>query len=150
MKICLVCSSGGHLIQLHNLSSWWGKHERFWVTFDKPDAISLLKREKVYFAYQPLNRRNIMNHIRNTWLAFKILLKERPSLVISTGAAVAVPFFYGGKLLGAKLIYLEVYDRIDAATLTGRLLYPITDKFLVQWEEQKRFYHKGEFWGQAL
>jgi len=91
-----------------------------------------------------------MNHIRNTWLAFKILLKERPSLVISTGAAVAVPFFYGGKLLGAKLIYLEVYDRIDAATLTGRLLYPITDKFLVQWEEQKRFYHKGEFWGQAL
>ncbi len=149
MKICIVCSSGGHLIQLYNLRPWWSKYERFWITFDKPDAGSILEGEKVYFAHHPTNK-NIKNLIRNTWRAFKILLKQRPHLIISTGAGVAIPFFYVGKLLGAKLIYLEVYDRLDAATLTGKIVYPIVDKFLVQWEEQKQFYPKGELWGQAL
>jgi len=56
---------------------------------------------------------------------------------------VAVPFFYIGKILGCKLVYIEVFDRIDLPTLTGKLVYPITDLFLLQWEEQKRFYPKG-------
>lgn len=64
-------------------------------------------------------------------------------MIISSGAAVAVPFFYIGKLLGAKLIYLEVYDRIDSSTLTGKLVYPVADKFLVQWEEMKKVYPKA-------
>ena len=69
--------------------------------------------------------------------------KERPHLIISTGAAVAVPFFYVGKIFGAKLIYIEVFDRIDKATLTGRLVYPVTDCFVVQWEEMKKIYPKA-------
>ena len=51
---------------------------------------------------------------------------------------MAVPFFYLGKLMGKKLIYIEVYDRIDKATMTGKLVYPIVDSFIVQWEEQKK------------
>ena len=69
--------------------------------------------------------------------------KEKPDLIISSGAAVAVPFFYLGKLMGAKLIYIEVFDRIDKPTVTGRLVYPIVDKFIVQWEEQKKVYPKA-------
>jgi len=148
-KLCLVCSSGGHLKQLYLLKPFWQKYNRFWVTFSKIDAISLLKDEKVYFAYYPTNR-NFKNLIKNTFLALKILRKEKPDLIISNGAGVAVPFFYIGKIIGAKLIYIEVYDRIDLPTLTGKLVYPICDKFILQWPQQKKFYSKGIYIGSIL
>lgn len=142
IKICLVGSSGGHLTHLYMLKRIWSKQERFWVTFDKPDANSILRGEKKYNCYFPTNR-NIINLIRNTFLAIKVLLKEKPDLIISSGAAVAVPFFYLGKIMGAKLIYIEVFDRIDKPTLTGRMVYPIVDKFIVEWEEQLKVYPKA-------
>lgn len=142
MKVCLVGSSGGHLTHLHLLKPFWINEERFWVTFDKEDAKSILKDEKVYPCYYPTNR-NIKNLIKNTFLAFKILRKEKPDIIISSGAAIAVPFFYLGKIFGAKTIYIEVFDRIDAPTMTGKLVYPVTDKFIVQWEEMKKVYPKA-------
>ncbi|HGF7570594.1 TPA: PssD/Cps14F family polysaccharide biosynthesis glycosyltransferase [Enterococcus faecium] len=142
MKICLVGSSGGHLTHLYLLKNLWEKEERFWVTFDKEDSRSMLKDERFFPCYYPTNR-NIINLIRNSFLAIRILLKEKPDLIISSGAAVAVPFFYLGKLIGAKTIYIEVFDRIDTPTLTGKLVYPVTDKFIVQWDEMKKVYPKA-------
>lgn len=142
MKVCLVGSSGGHLTHLYLLKPFWENEERFWVTFDKEDAKSVLKDEKMYSCYFPTNR-NFGNLIKNTLLAFKILRKEKPDLIISSGAAVAVPFFYLGKLFGAKTVYIEVFDRINSPTLTGKLVYPVTDKFIVQWEEMKTVYPKA-------
>lgn len=146
MKICFITSSGGHLTHLIQLKRWWEDKERFWVTFDKEDARSILKEEKKYWCYFPTNR-NIKNLVKNTFLAMKILKKERPDVIISTGAAPAIPFFYLGKLFGSKVIYIEVYDRIDKPTITGKLVYPISDLFIIQWEEQKKFYPKGEMLG---
>ena len=142
MKICLVGSSGGHLTHLYLLKPFWEKKERFWVTFDKEDASSILENETFYPCHYPTNR-NLKNLIKNTILAFNILRKEHPDVIISSGAAVAVPFFYLGKLFGAKTVYIEVFDRIDAPTLTGKLVYPVTDKFIVQWEEMKKVYPKA-------
>lgn len=142
IKVCLVGSSGGHLTHLYMLKPFWEHKDRFWVTFDKEDAQSILKGEKTYPCYFPTNR-NILNLIRNTALAIKVLNKEKPDLIISSGAAVAVPFFWLGKLMGAKLIYIEVFDRIDKPTLTGKLVYPIVDKFIVEWEEMKQVYPKA-------
>lgn len=142
MKVCLVGSSGGHLTHLYMLKDFWKDKDRFWVTFDKEDARSILENEKVIPCYYPTNR-NIKNLIKNTFLAIRVLLKEKPDLIISSGAAVAVPFFYIGKILGAKLIYIEVFDRIDKSTVTGKLVYPIADKFIVQWEEQRKVYPKA-------
>lgn len=142
MKICLVGSSGGHLSHLYALKPFWKQHERFWVTFEKEDALETLKSETMYPCYYPTNH-NIKNLIRNTFVAWNVIRKERPDLIISSGAAVAVPFFYIGKLFGAKLVYVEVYDRIDKPTLTGKLVYPIADKFIVQWEEMKQVYPKA-------
>ena len=139
LKVCLVSSSGGHLTHMYMLKPFWQDKERFWVTFDKEDARSLLKGEKMYTCYYPSNR-SLKALMINTVRAFKVLKKERPDLIISCGAAVAVPFFYVGKLFGAKLIYIEVFDRIDSSTLTGRLVYPITDRFIVEWEEMKKVY----------
>jgi UDP-N-acetylglucosamine:LPS N-acetylglucosamine transferase len=124
------------------LKPFWQDKERFFVTFDKEDARSLLKGEKLYPCYYPSNR-SLKALIINTYRAFGVLKKERPDLIISCGAAVAVPFFYVGKLFGAKLIYIEVFDRIDSPTLTGKLVYPITDKFIVEWEEMKKVYPKA-------
>ncbi|MGO6594475.1 PssD/Cps14F family polysaccharide biosynthesis glycosyltransferase [Streptococcus pneumoniae] len=142
MKVCLVGSSGGHLTHLYLLKPFWKDRERFWVTFDKEDARSILENEIFYPCYYPTNR-NIKNLIKNTILAFKILRKERPDIIVSSGAAVAVPFFYLGKIFGAKTVYIEVFDRIDAPTMTGKLVYPVTDRFIVQWEEMKKVYPKA-------
>ena len=142
LKICLVGSSGGHLTHLYMLKPFWKERERFWVTFDKIDANSILKDEKVYHCYFPTNR-NIINLIRNTILAIKVLHKEKPDIIISSGAAVAVPFFYLGKIKGAKTVYIEVFDRIDKPTLTGKMVYPISDIFVVQWDEMRSVYKKA-------
>ena len=142
IKVCLVGSSGGHLTHLYMLKPFWKEKEHFWVTFDKEDARSLLEGEKMYPCYYPTNR-NIKNLIKNTIVAWKVLRKEKPDLIISCGAAVAVPFFYLGKLFGAKTIYIEVFDRIDASTVTGKLVYPIADKFIVEWEEMLDVYPKA-------
>lgn len=142
IKVGLVGSSGGHLTHLYMLKPFWETKERFWVTFDKEDARSILQGEKVYPCYYPTNR-NLKNLIRNTYVAWKVLWKEKPDLLISAGAAVAVPFFYLAKLMGKKLIYIEVYDRIDKPTMTGKMVYPIVDCFIVQWEEQKKVYPKA-------
>lgn len=142
IKICLVGSSGGHLSHLYMLRPFWSGQERFWVTFDKEDARSLLKGERVYPCYFPTNR-NLKNLIRNSVLAWKVLRRERPDLIISSGAAVAVPFFYLGKLWGAKCVYIEVFDRIDKPTMTGKIVYPVADRFIVQWDEQKAVYPKA-------
>lgn len=72
-----------------------------------------------------------------------MLRKEKPDLIVSSGAAVAVPFFYIGKLMGAKVVYIEVFDRYNKPTLTGKLVYPIADKFIIQWEEMKKIYPKA-------
>jgi UDP-N-acetylglucosamine:LPS N-acetylglucosamine transferase len=146
MKICFVTSSGGHLTHLIQLKEWWKDKERFWVTFDKEDSRSILNGERKYWCYFPTNR-NIKNLIKNTFLAIKVLIKEKPDLIISTGAAPAIPFFYIGKLLGAKVVYIEVYDRIDKPTITGKIVHPISDLFILQWEEQKKFYSKGQVLG---
>ncbi len=142
MKVCLVGSSGGHLTHLYMLKPFWKERERFWVTFDKEDAKSLLEGENIYHCYYPTNR-SLKALIINTKLAWNVLRKEKPDLIISSGAAVAVPFFYLGKLFGARLIYIEVFDRIDKSTITGKLVYPIVDKFIVEWEEMKEVYPKA-------
>jgi hypothetical protein len=149
VKVALVCSSGGHLAQLHRLRPWWSGHQRVWVTFDTPDAVALLADEPVVWAHHPTTR-NLPNALRNLALAFRVLRRERPDVVVSDGAGVAFPFFLAAKLVRAKTVYLEVYDRIDSRTLTGRLCEPITDLFCVQWEEQRRLYPRAKLIGPLL
>ncbi len=145
----LVCSSGGHLLLLHQLRPWWERHDRSWVTFDKTDARSLLDGERLDWAHHP-TQRNIPNLLRNLVLAWRVLRRERPDVLVSTGAGVAFPFFVLAKPLGIKTVYVEAYERMDRASLTGRLCYPICDLMVLQWEEQRRFYPRGELVGALL
>lgn len=88
MKICLVGFLGGHLTHLLMLKKIWSAEEWFWVTFPKENAKSLLKDEKVFECYFPTNW-NARALLENTFLAWKILKKEKPDLIISTGVAAA-------------------------------------------------------------
>jgi UDP-N-acetylglucosamine:LPS N-acetylglucosamine transferase len=120
-----------------------------WVTFDNPHARYLLGGELVTWGHHPTTR-NIPNLIRNGRLAMKTLLRFRPDLVVSNGAGVALPFFAVAWLLRIRTVYIEVVDRIDDPTLTGKLCYPMTDAFLLQWEEQRRFYRRGRVIGRIV
>jgi UDP-N-acetylglucosamine:LPS N-acetylglucosamine transferase len=147
--VLLVCSSGGHLLQLLALREAWEPFERVWVTFDKPDAQALLAGERVVHAHGPTNR-NVPNLLRNFRLAWRLLARRRPHVVVSTGAALAFPFFVLARLRGIPTAYIEVYDRLDTATLTGRLCRPFTSLFLVQWEEQRALYRDAVVVGPLL
>lgn len=149
LRVCLVSSSGGHLAQLLALRPLWERLDRCWVTFDKADAVSQLGGERLYAAAYPTNR-DVPNLVRNTWLALRVLRRERPDVIISTGAGVAIPFFMFGRLFGATLVYLEVFDRIESATITGRFCSRLAHVFALQWEEQRRIYGRGVVVGPIL
>ncbi|PCC27462.1 UDP-N-acetylglucosamine--LPS N-acetylglucosamine transferase [Glutamicibacter sp. BW80] len=147
--LLFVGSSGGHLAQMLSMDAWWKQHRRAWVTFDTPDATSALQGEDVTWAYHPTTR-NPGNAARNLWLSIKVLRAHRPMAVISTGAGVALPFFLTARLMGIPTVYVEVYDRIDSRTLTGRLCRPLSSEFCVQWEEQLKYYPGASVIGPLL
>lgn len=139
MKVLLPTSGGGHLSHLLWLRDWWGDHERAWVCFDTTEARERLVGERVYWASHPTNR-HLPNLWRNTRLARRVIADEAPDLVVSTGAGVALPFFAVAGARGIATCFLEVYDRIDRPSLTGRLASRWVDRVVVQWPEQALAY----------
>lgn len=147
--VLMVCSTGGHLAQLLRLEPWYRHRRTTWVTFDKPDGRSLLTDHETVWAHHPTTR-NARNLVRNLWLALRTLRRLRPDAVVSSGAAVALPFFVVAKLLGIRTVFVEVYDRLDSSTMTGRLCRPFTDRFCVQWDEQQALYPETHVIGRLL
>lgn len=145
-RVLFASSSGGHLSQLIQLKPWWSQHDCRWVTFDEPTSRSKLAGQTMIPAHHPTTR-NAMNMVRNFGLARRVLSEWKPDVVISNGAGVAFPFFVVAKMMRIPTVYLEVYDRIDSRTLTGRLVAPITSRFLVQWPEQQALYRRSELVG---
>jgi beta-1,4-N-acetylglucosaminyltransferase len=132
--LLLVCSSGGHLLQLVALRQAWEGYERVWVSFDKPDVRSMLAGERVVIAHGPTNR-NVPNLLRNFRLALRTVREQRPSAVLTTGAGVAVPFAWVARLLGVPVLYVESFTRIEGLSLSGRMIAPIARQVYVQWPE---------------
>jgi UDP-N-acetylglucosamine:LPS N-acetylglucosamine transferase len=136
-RVLLVCSPGGHLLQMFRLQPAWQDAERSWVTLDSTDVRYLLRDERVHFAHGPTNR-SVNALLANFRLAWSLVRRERPEAILSTGAALAVPFFLAGKLFGARLIYVESLTRIEGLSLSGRIVYPLADAFFVQWPTTTR------------
>ncbi len=145
----LVSSQGGHLAQLLVLEEWWGAGERVWACPDTPDVVDRLRDEHVVTTHSPTTR-HLGNALRNLVLAVRLLRRERPSVVISAGAGVAVPFFVVAWLMRIPTVFIEVYDRIDSPTMTGRLCGPFTTRRFVQWHEQLAFYPDAQLVGPLL
>ncbi len=133
MKIALVCSHGGHLTQMNMLTRVLEGYEWFWVTYRCVRTEAMTARERVYL----LN--NIgTNPVRMALAFFQalwILLKERPDVLVSTGAEIAIPFSWVAKSLGMRVVYIETWSRVHTRSGTGPLVYPVADLFLVQWPD---------------
>lgn len=129
-----MSSTGGHLLQLVALREAWDGFERVWVTFDAPDSRALLAGEEVVHAHSPTNR-NVPNLLRNFVLALRVVPRLRPTVIVTTGAGVAVPFAWIGRLFGARVVYVESLTRIDRPSLSYRLIRPVVSRTYVQWPE---------------
>ncbi len=148
MKICFACSSGGHLEEISRLNKIADKYNHFLIT-EKSSFNQNSFGKKKYYVPQT-NRREILFVFKFIYIFFKsfiILLKEKPDIVISTGALSSYPICIISKFFGKKLIYIESFARCDRPSLTGRLLYKKADLFIVQWEEMLKFYPTAIYGG---
>lgn len=143
-RVLFVCSSGGHLDQLLALLPQPEGVDVAIATFLKPDAVSKISGMRSYGLYWPTNR-SVKALLINLKRAFSVLRQERPEIIVSSGAAAAVPFFFAGKLLfGTKNVFVECFDRVDSATMTARLTKPVTDLYVCQWDTQLADYPHRE------
>jgi UDP-N-acetylglucosamine:LPS N-acetylglucosamine transferase len=134
VDVLLVCSAGGHLLQLYLLREAWAGRSHAWVTHGRDDARSLLADSSVFYAYGPTTR-NLGNLVRNVFLAWRVLRMTRPRVIITTGAAVAVPFAWIGRLTGRRVVYVESLTRIERPSVSCRLVRPVVNRCYVQWPE---------------
>jgi UDP-N-acetylglucosamine:LPS N-acetylglucosamine transferase len=149
VDVLLVCSTGGHLLQLHALRAAWEGTSRAWVTFDKSDARSLLAGEQVHYAFGPTNR-NLGNLLRNLRLAVGLVGRLRPRVVVTTGAGVAVPFCWVARLRGAKVVYVESLSRIEGPSLSCRMIAPVASRVYAQWPELAEAYGRARYVGSVF
>jgi UDP-N-acetylglucosamine:LPS N-acetylglucosamine transferase len=149
IDVLLVCSAGGHLLQLHLLRKAWADLNHAWVTLERQDARSLLESESVYYAYWPTTR-HIPNLLRNTRIAWTLLRELRPSVIVTTGAGVAVPFAWIGRILGARVVYIESLTRIERPSMTCRMISPIADRVYVQWPELLTVVRRSRYTGKVV
>lgn len=154
MKVCMVASAGGHLLEINKLLPVVSKYDYFYITFFMKNVTDDLPA-RTYHVTNPDIRNpklGIAAFITNIFQTLKILLKERPDVVITSGATVAFTTCYLAKfLLGSKILFIETMSRITKPSLIGKLLYPIADMFLVQWKPLLKVYgDKAVYGGQLL
>ncbi len=149
MKVLVVSSHGGHLTELVELLDAFEGHELTFVTYRSSRNSEVRARGRAYFL------RNIGKNPVRMGLAclsaLYIILRERPRVIVSTGSEIAIPFFWVGKLLGCRNIFIETWARVTNPSLTGRMVYPVSDLFLVQWENLlDRYGTRAQYWGAVL
>ncbi len=146
MKVCIVSSHGGHLTELWQISEAFEGCEIFYITYDAASTRSLPK--KYLFKNIGMNPLLMLKSLpKIAW----ILLKERPELLVSTGAEIAIPVFYIGKLLGCKSVFIESWTRVTMPTRTGKIVYPVANRFFVQWPQMlDKYGSKAEYQGIIL
>lgn len=142
MKIGIINELGGHLTELLMLSQAMEGQEVFFVTSVTDRRFGARVHYQIdlhpkQFGMVPLTVGRVLNLI---WQSWKILRKEKPDVLISTGAEICLPAFWLSRVLGIKTIFIESVTRVDEPTITGRLAYPVSDVFFVQQPEMLRRY----------
>lgn len=146
IKVCLISSSGGHFEQLLMLRELENHYEVYYVTEDTKYRSSY---DRYYYVKQ-INRHEktfVFKFIYVFIQSLVIYVKERPDVIISTGALCVIPTFIIGKIFHKKLIFIESFAKISTPTLTGKFIYKIADRFFIQWEELELVYPRAEFLG---
>ncbi len=148
MKIVFAASSGGHFEQLLMLKPLMEKYDSILVTEKTKYGAGKLDI-KTYYVKQ-INRKEwlfVPKFIANTWKSLRIILKEKPTVMITTGVLATIPLALLMKLFKRKLIYIESFAKVTSKTLSGKLLYKYADQFYVQWEEMLKLYPNAIYKG---
>ena len=151
-KVLFISSTGGHFDELLQLKPLFKKYNSYIIT-EKDKSNESLKEiygDKMYFLPYG-TRAKLFTYIfkyfylclRTVYLYFKI----RPKVIITTGTHTAGPMCIIGKIFGSKIIYIETIANTNKKTATGKLIYPIADLFIVQWEEMLKLYPKAKLGG---
>jgi len=149
MKICIACSAGGHLTEVLQLAGAYRKYDHFFLTARRRDTEDLAKKDRVVFLTDP--GRNLLRLVKNAFQSLSVIRKERPDVILSTGAGLAIPACYFAKMMGKKVIFIDSICRIERPSLSGRLAYPIASLFLVQWKGMMAKYgKKAQYWGSVI
>lgn len=146
IKLCYTASDGGHIQELLRLSGLRTRYPGILIT----ESRHITQGFTAVYTLPQVNRKNIRYFPRflGSFLTVgRILLKERPTHIISCGAMCTVPVCLLGKLMGIRLIYIESYTRVKDLSLTGKLLYPLADLFVVQWKQLALRYPKAVYGG---
>ena len=149
-RVMFISSVGGHLTQLLELKSIFKDYNYVLVT-EKTEVTKDMKSKynMNYLLYG--SREYLLSYIFkfsfNVLKSFYLFFKYRPNVIVTTGAHTAVPMCYIGRLFGKKIIFIESYAKRTSPTLSGRLVYPIANTFVVQWETMLEFYPKAKYWG---
>lgn len=149
MKICLVASAGGHLSQLLKIARVWSGRSVCWITTTEVVRASLGGDENVHVVGE-CNRQHPLRVIGVFLRCLRIMRKERPNVVISTGAAPGCMAGLIGHLVGARVIWVDSITNVHRLSLSGRLVRPFADLFLVQWPALARKYRGVEYVGAVI
>lgn len=145
--ICIVSSCGGHLTEVRQFKRLFAGHAHFYVVNDEAILPADMQGRTYFIAHSERDWRLLLNF----WEAFQILRKERPLVILSTGAGPVVPFAIVGKLLfGTRVVFVETLTRIERPSLTGRLMYHLADDFFYQWLPLAQFFPRGTYGGPLL
>ncbi len=144
-KLCLACSAGGHLSEMMQLKEFYSGYPHFFLAFRRSDTESLAKTERVFFARLPA--RNPLATMRCFFECMRIIRKEKPDIVLSTGADIGLIACVAGKLLGKKIVFIESFCRPEKPGISGRIAYIFADLFIYQWKELAGFYPRGIYGG---
>lgn len=148
LKVCFAASSGGHYEQLMMLKPLMLKYRSFIVTEKTPYSRPVDGVDTWYLLQ--VNRREPdfpLKLIANAAKAVRILHREKPDVIVTTGVLAVVPLCLLQKLRGGKLIYIESFAKVNGPTETGKFLYRYADRFYVQWPSMLEFYPEAKFVG---
>jgi UDP-N-acetylglucosamine transferase subunit ALG13 len=146
LDVLLVSEPGGHLLELWAMRDLADAQHRAWCSVDSPDVRSLLRGEPLWLAHGPTTR-NVPNLLRNIRLAWRVVRRERPRVILCTGSGVVVPFAWVGRALGARVLYVESGGRVDGPSLSCRLVGAAAHRRYVQWPEQTALVRRAAFHG---
>jgi len=151
VKVALVASAGGHLSELLVMERAWRGHEHFFVTSGEMVARELGDRygTRVYVLGEA-NRKNPLRLVRMLVRCCRIVLKERPDVVLSTGAAVGCLLCTVGKLARARVVWVDSIANVDRPSLSGRLVRCFADLFIVQWPDLAKIGSAVEYHGELV
>jgi len=149
LRICLAASAGGHISQLLRLAESWNGYQTFCVTTTEVVRDKLSKFGRVYVVGE-CNRQYPLRVVKVLLRCIKILFRERPEVVISTGAAAGCMLCLLGKMLGAKVIWIDSITNVERISLSGRMVRYVADMFLVQWPELAQKNENVEYVGEVV